>query len=142
MTGQILEGRRFLIVEDETHLAEGLRFNLEAEGYAIQLVPSGEEALELLRDSASHFDLLILDVMLPGRDGFTVMKETREAGNLVPRLDVPSKLDRSDGDVHAAGNPHIQQNPHNIALVSVALMLFVLWGFWRSSPPPRSGSRD
>jgi zinc/manganese transport system substrate-binding protein len=44
-----------------------------------------------------------------------------EAGNLVPRLDVPSKLDRSDGDVHAAGNPHIQQNPHNIALVSVAL---------------------
>jgi zinc/manganese transport system substrate-binding protein len=44
-----------------------------------------------------------------------------EAGALVPRLDVPSKLDRSDGDVHAAGNPHIQQNPHNIALVSVAL---------------------
>jgi zinc/manganese transport system substrate-binding protein len=44
-----------------------------------------------------------------------------EAGALVPRLDVPSKLDRSEGDVHAAGNPHIQQNPHNIALVAVAL---------------------
>ena len=44
-----------------------------------------------------------------------------EAGSVVPRLDVPSKLDRSEGDVHAAGNPHIQQNPHNIALVSVAL---------------------
>lgn len=44
-----------------------------------------------------------------------------EAGAFVPRLDVPSKLDRSDGDVHAAGNPHIQQNPHNIALVAVAL---------------------
>ncbi|MFL6658077.1 MAG: metal ABC transporter substrate-binding protein [Massilia sp.] len=43
------------------------------------------------------------------------------AGNFVPRLDVPSKLDRSEGDVHAAGNPHIQQNPHNIALVAVAL---------------------
>jgi zinc/manganese transport system substrate-binding protein len=44
-----------------------------------------------------------------------------EAGSFVNRLDVPSKLDRSEGDVHAAGNPHIQQNPHNIALVGVAL---------------------
>lgn len=44
-----------------------------------------------------------------------------EAGSFVPRLDVPSKLDRSEGDVHAAGNPHIQQNPHNIALVAAAL---------------------
>ncbi|MQA18647.1 metal ABC transporter substrate-binding protein [Rugamonas rivuli] len=44
-----------------------------------------------------------------------------EAGAFVPRLDVPNKVDRSEGDVHAAGNPHIQQNPHNIALVGVAL---------------------
>jgi zinc/manganese transport system substrate-binding protein len=44
-----------------------------------------------------------------------------EAGAFVPRLDVPGKVDRSEGDVHAAGNPHIQQNPHNIALISVAL---------------------
>jgi zinc/manganese transport system substrate-binding protein len=44
-----------------------------------------------------------------------------EAGSFVPRLDVPARLDRSEGDVHAAGNPHIQQNPHNIALVAAAL---------------------
>lgn len=44
-----------------------------------------------------------------------------EAGAYVPRLDVPGKVDRSEGDVHAAGNPHIQQNPHNIALVGAAL---------------------
>lgn len=44
-----------------------------------------------------------------------------EAGALVPRLDVPGKVDRAEGDVHAAGNPHIQQNPHNIALVAAAL---------------------
>jgi zinc/manganese transport system substrate-binding protein len=43
------------------------------------------------------------------------------AGSFVPRLDVPSKVDRSEGDVHASGNPHIQQNPHNIALVATAL---------------------
>ncbi|MES2128200.1 MAG: zinc ABC transporter substrate-binding protein [Pseudomonadota bacterium] len=44
-----------------------------------------------------------------------------EAGALVPRLDVPARLDRSEGDVHAAGNPHIQQDPHNIALVAAGL---------------------
>jgi zinc/manganese transport system substrate-binding protein len=44
-----------------------------------------------------------------------------EAGTMVPRLDVPTRLDRAEGDVHAAGNPHIQQNPHNIALVASAL---------------------
>ena len=44
-----------------------------------------------------------------------------EAGSLVPRLDVPTRLDRSEGDVHAAGNPHIQQDPRNIALVGAAL---------------------
>jgi zinc/manganese transport system substrate-binding protein len=44
-----------------------------------------------------------------------------EAGAFVPRLDVPTKLDRAEGDVHALGNPHIQQNPHNIALVAAAL---------------------
>jgi zinc/manganese transport system substrate-binding protein len=45
-----------------------------------------------------------------------------EAGQFVPRLDVPTKLDRSEGDVHAAGNPHIQQDPHNIAKVADALL--------------------
>ena len=45
-----------------------------------------------------------------------------EAGNFVARLDVPTRLDRSEGDVHAAGNPHIQQDPHNIARVADALL--------------------
>lgn len=44
-----------------------------------------------------------------------------EVGDLVQRLDVPTRVDRSEGDVHAAGNPHIQQDPHNIALVASAL---------------------
>ncbi|MGE5385417.1 MAG: metal ABC transporter substrate-binding protein [Betaproteobacteria bacterium] len=44
-----------------------------------------------------------------------------EAGAFVPRLEIPTRVDRSEGDVHAAGNPHIQQNPHNIALVAAAL---------------------
>jgi DNA-binding response OmpR family regulator len=70
---------RVLVVEDEQHLAEGLRFNLEAEGYQVQVLETGEEALRLLSDSAAAFDVMILDVMLPGKDGFSVMSELRAA---------------------------------------------------------------
>jgi DNA-binding response OmpR family regulator len=77
---------RVLLVEDERHLAEGLRFNLEAEGYQIEVVESGEEALQRLDASAGSFDLLILDIMLPGKNGFKVMSELRQAGNFIPTL--------------------------------------------------------
>lgn len=78
---------RVLIVEDEQHLAEGLRFNLEAEGYAADVVDNGEAALERLVHKASvHFDLVVLDVMLPGKDGFAVVSELRAARQFVPVL--------------------------------------------------------
>jgi DNA-binding response OmpR family regulator len=77
---------RILIVEDETHLAEGLRFNLEAEGHSVQISGKGEEALELLLKEDSDFEALVLDVMLPGKDGFTVARELREAKNYIPLL--------------------------------------------------------
>jgi two-component system, OmpR family, alkaline phosphatase synthesis response regulator PhoP len=77
---------RILIVEDETHLAEGLRFNLEAEGYQVQVCEDGESALDLLAGAPRSFDLLILDVMLPGKDGFQVMSELRGKGQFIPTL--------------------------------------------------------
>ena len=77
---------RILVVEDERHLADGLRFNLEAEGYQVQLAETGEAALDLLMTDAPPFDLVILDVMLPAKDGFTVMTELRQAGNFIPTL--------------------------------------------------------
>jgi DNA-binding response OmpR family regulator len=79
--------RRVLIVEDEQHLAEGLRFNLEAEGYAVEVVDTGERAIErLIGDDREPFDLVVLDVMLPGKDGFAVVSELREAKQFVPVL--------------------------------------------------------
>jgi len=75
-----------LVVEDEQHLAEGLRFNLEAEGYQVQVVETGEAALEVLRPESPPFDVVILDVMLPGIDGFAVMSEMRHSGQFVPTL--------------------------------------------------------
>jgi DNA-binding response OmpR family regulator len=80
---------RILIVEDERHLAEGLRFNLEAEGYQVRVCEDGESALELLGGAPpgkSPVDLLILDVMLPGKDGFQVMSELRHNGQYLPTL--------------------------------------------------------
>ncbi|MDA1237025.1 MAG: response regulator transcription factor, partial [Acidobacteria bacterium] len=76
---------RVLIVEDEEHLAAGLRFNLEAEGYDAVVAGSGEDAIEKLL-AANRFDLVVLDVMLPGIDGFEVVKRLREAGNYMPVL--------------------------------------------------------
>ena len=75
-----------LVVEDEQHLADGLRFNLEAEGYTVNTVSDGEAALSLFFDEHQTYDALVLDVMLPGKDGFTVASELRAAGHFVPVL--------------------------------------------------------
>jgi DNA-binding response OmpR family regulator len=77
---------RILVVEDETHLAEGLRFNLEQEGYSVDVVGNGELALERLLKSKEEFDALVLDVMLPGKDGFTVARTLRDSRNYIPVL--------------------------------------------------------
>jgi DNA-binding response OmpR family regulator len=112
---------RVLIVEDEAHLAQGLRFNLEAEGHSVEVAGDGERAIELLlghqengrkengrkengkkennkrgggkreaskREASKReeFDAVVLDVMLPGKDGFAVATELRAAKNFVPVL--------------------------------------------------------
>jgi DNA-binding response OmpR family regulator len=78
--------RKVLIVEDEQHLADGLRFNLEEEGYEVEVADNGEVALSLLLESSRNFDLIVLDVMLPGRNGFSVAAELRASGCFVPIL--------------------------------------------------------
>ncbi len=75
-----------LIVEDEKHLADGLRFNLEAEGYDVDTVRDGEAALALLLEERRPYACVVLDVMLPGKDGFEVASELRQAGQFVPVL--------------------------------------------------------
>ena len=77
---------RVLVVEDETHLAEGLRFNLAAEGYEADVVGDGESATERLLGKRENFDAVVLDIMLPGKDGFHVVAELRAARNYVPVL--------------------------------------------------------
>lgn len=77
---------KILIVEDEKHLAEGLRFNLEAEGYEVEVIADGDDALHVLVNQNQTFDALVLDVMLPGADGFVIAQTMREAENFTPIL--------------------------------------------------------
>jgi len=77
---------RILIVEDETHLADGLRFNIQAEGHSAQVASDGETATDLLLKRKEQFDAMILDVMLPGKNGFAVAAEIRAAKNFIPIL--------------------------------------------------------
>jgi two-component system, OmpR family, alkaline phosphatase synthesis response regulator PhoP len=77
---------RILVVEDEQHLADGLRFNLEAEGWEVQVVDTGEAALALFQAGNPAVDVVVLDIMLPGIDGFAVMSQLRQSGQFVPTL--------------------------------------------------------
>ena len=75
---------KILIVEDEAHIADGLRYNIEAEGYEAEIAVDGESGLELAE--SSFFDAIVLDVMLPGINGFEVARRLREKQNYVPIL--------------------------------------------------------
>lgn len=77
---------RILIVDDERHISDGLKFNLEAEGHEAVVASDGEQALDLLLKERRVFDVVVLDVMLPGKDGFTVAAELRAAEQFLPIL--------------------------------------------------------
>jgi len=77
---------RVLVVEDEAHLAQGLRFNLEAEGHKVEVAGDGESALSRLVETKNAFDAVVLDVMLPGISGFDVAAVLRKKKNFVPIL--------------------------------------------------------
>lgn len=109
---------RVLVVEDEQHLAEGLRFNLEAEGYEVRVVDTGEAALKLLLPANQDFDVVVLDVMLPGKTGFDVVSEMRQAGQFVPTLILTAR--GHSGDVlqgFAAGADDYLTKPFDLMIL-------------------------
>lgn len=80
MSAEVVRGRKILVVDDEKPIAEILRYNLEQEGYAVLLAFDGEEALRLAQEERP--DLLLLDIMLPKKDGFAVCQELRRTENM------------------------------------------------------------
>lgn len=81
-----MTNKKILVVEDEEHLAIGIRYNLEAEGYQVTTAGDGREGLRLAMDDADEFDLIILDIMLPGMSGYDVCESLRAKGHNMPVL--------------------------------------------------------
>ncbi len=91
------DAQRVLLVEDDPHIAEGVVFNLEAEGYAIEHVADGRTAVaRVASDDPGAIDLVILDLMLPEMNGFEVARRVRASGNYVPILVLTAKDDAED----------------------------------------------
>jgi DNA-binding response OmpR family regulator len=83
---------RILVVEDEASLAKGIAFNFELEGYEVEIVADGAQAAaRLARPEPGGIDLVVLDVMLPGLDGFAIVQRMRAAGNFTPVLMLTAK---------------------------------------------------
>jgi DNA-binding response OmpR family regulator len=128
-----------LIVEDEQHLADGLRFNLEAEGYAVEVVDTGEAAVDrLLGRHDRRFDLVVLDVMLPGKDGFAVVSELREARQFVPVLILTARGRPEDVlKGFAAGADDYLPKPSELAILLARIRGLLRRSEWLRRPPDR-----
>jgi len=128
---------RVLVVEDEAHLAKGLSYNLEAEGHSVEVVGDGEAALDRLLGKKENFDAVVLDVMLPGKDGFEVATQLREAKNFVPVLMLTARGRPEDVlKGFASGADDYLPKPFELAI-----LLARLQGLLRRSQWLRSGSR-
>lgn len=129
---------RVLVVEDEAHLAEGLRFNLEAEGYVAEVVGDGEAATECLLGPGQNFDAVVLDLMLPRKDGFAVLSELRAARNYVPVLVLTARGHSEDVlKGFAAGADDYLAKPFDLSI-----LLARLQGLLRRSQWARGGAPE
>jgi DNA-binding response OmpR family regulator len=90
-------GKKIIVVEDEAHLAKGLQFNLEREGYRVTLVDNGQSALDLL--GKEEFDLMILDIMLPKVSGLEVARRIRKTNMRFPILMLSAKSTDEDREL-------------------------------------------
>src|SRR5580692_7592837 len=129
-----------LIVEDEAHLAQGLLFNLQAEGFDVEIAGDGESALALLAEGA-NFDAVLLDVMLPGKDGFTVAHELREQQNYVPILMLTARGRPEDVlQGFAAGADDYLPKPFDLSILIARIRSLLRRKQWLRSTAPAAGA--
>ena len=127
---------RILIVEDEAHLADGLRFNLEAEGYEVLCVETGEAGLAVFDDTtAPMYDLVVLDIMLPGIDGFQVAQELRARGIFLPILMLTARGRSQDVlQGFGAGADDYLPKPFELSILLVRIHSLLRRSQWQSKP--------
>jgi DNA-binding response OmpR family regulator len=134
---------RILVVEDEAHLADGLRFNLEAEGYAVQVVGDGEDAIGRLLGPGEKFDAVVLDVMLPGMDGFAVATALRKAKNYTPVLMLTARGRPEDVLAgFAAGTDDYLPKPFELPIFLARLQGLLRRRAWLSEETKEDTSED
>jgi DNA-binding response OmpR family regulator len=130
---------RILIVEDEAHLAEGLRFNLEAEGHNVEITDTGEGALNRLLKDHESFDALVLDIMLPGKDGFVVAHELRKAQNYTPLLMLTARGRPEDVlKGFESGADDYLPKPFDLAILIARVESLLRRKNWQSAANPKS----
>ena len=120
---------KILIVEDEQHIADGLRFNLDAEGYDVAVAESAEDGLDELKSGA---DAIVLDVMLPGMTGFEFARKLRDERNFTPIL-MLTALGRPDDVVNGfeAGADDYLPKPFDLNVFLVRLKGLIRRSTWQ-----------
>ena len=128
---------RILIVEDEQHLADGLRFNLEAEGHSVEVAGDGEQALQILLVPDSRFEVVVLDVMLPGKNGFEVAAELRRRGQFVPILMLTAR-GRPEDVLHGfeSGADDYLPKPFELKILMARIHGILRRRHWLKQPAP------
>jgi two-component system alkaline phosphatase synthesis response regulator PhoP len=124
------EPRSILVVDDEEHLAQGIAENLEAEGFRATTVGEGRQALELIRRGG--FDLVLLDVMLPGLDGFTICETARQEGIQTPILFLTAKgsVDDRVHGLEAGGDDYLPKPFHLDELLARVKTILKRWSWY------------
>jgi DNA-binding response OmpR family regulator len=132
---------RVLIVEDEAHLAQGLSFNLRAEGHVVAVAGDGESALDRLLVKREPYDALVLDVMLPGKSGFDVATTLRENKNYVPILMLTARGRPEDVlQGFAAGADDYLPKPFELAILIARLESLLRRTAWMSEAGRRAAA--
>ncbi|MGA7523826.1 MAG: response regulator transcription factor [Acidobacteriaceae bacterium] len=132
---------RILVVEDESNLAQGLLFNLQAEGHTVSVAPDGETALEFLERES--FDAVVLDVMLPGRDGFEVASTLRARSNYVPILMLTARARPEDiVQGFAAGADDYLPKPFDLNVLLARLSGLLRRMNWSHGAQAKHGAGD
>jgi two-component system OmpR family response regulator len=133
-----------LVVEDDPHIANGIQFNLEAEGYFVTVLSEGPAAVDFFKEHPQTVDLIVLDLMLPGMSGYAVCEEIRQLDADLPVLILSARTlteDRVRGfDV---GADVYLQKPFDLEeLLSIVRNLLIRRSRSRGDPEGRSGGRN
>lgn len=130
-----------LLVEDEAHIANGLAFNLELEGHAVTLARDGLEAKHLLVDERREFDLIILDLMLPGMSGLDLCRGIRKHGIFTPVLMLTARSqpkEKVEG-LHLGADDYVTK-PFNLEELLARVETLLRRAKWQQPPAPAMGT--